>query len=256
MKNGMLIDLTLCVGCDQCVNACKVKNKLPGKVDPVLSDKTWATLETHEQKNGSKQYVRRMCMHCEKPACASVCPVGAFTKTELGAVVYDGKKCIGCRYCMVACPFSVPKYEWSKALPLVKKCNLCYDSLQNGQMPACAKACPTEATLFGERDKLLNIAQLRVNKNPGKYVPHIYGAQEVGGTAVLFLSDVPFEELGFRTDLTKKPLPALTAGIMSVVPNVITLGGLGLFGTYWIINRRMKLAKERLEQEQKQETDK
>jgi len=154
---------------------------------------------------------------------------------------------------MVACPFSVPKYEWEKALPLVKKCDMCYSSLQNGQMTACSKACPTESTLFGEREKLLKIAQMRINKNPDKYVPQIYGSEVIGGTAVLFLSDVPFEELGFRTDLTKKPLPTYTAGIMSIVPNVITLGGLGLFGTYWIINRRMKLAKERLEEEQEKD---
>ena len=248
--NGLLIDFTLCVGCKKCVEACKVQNKLPGKVDPILTDKTWATLETHEKDNGYKTYVRRLCMHCEKPACESVCPVGAFEKTELGAVVYHADKCIGCRYCMVACPFSVPKYQWDKALPFVQKCILCYDLIKDGQMPACASACPTEATLYGEREKLLSIAQMRLTKNPEKYVPHIYGQQEVGGTAVLMLSDVPFEDLGFRTNLTDKPLPSLTAGVMSLVPNIVTLGGLGLFGTWWIINRRIKLAKERLEQEQ------
>jgi formate dehydrogenase iron-sulfur subunit len=248
--NGLLIDFTLCVGCKKCVEACKAQNKLPGKVDPILTDKTWATLETHEKDNGYKTYVRRLCMHCEKPACESVCPVGAFEKTELGAVVYHAEKCIGCRYCMVACPFSVPKFQWDKTFPFVQKCILCYDLIKDGQMPACAAACPTEATLYGEREKLLSIAQMRLTKNPEKYVPHIYGQQEVGGTAVLMLSDVPFEDLGFRTNLTDKPLPSLTAGVMSLVPNIVTLGGLGLFGTWWIINRRIKLAKERLEQEQ------
>lgn len=252
MRKGLLIDLTLCIGCGACVDACKKQNNLPGKIDPILTDKTWATLEIHQQPNGQEIYVRRLCMHCEQPACASVCPVGAFTKTETGAVTYDKKKCIGCRYCMVACPFSVPKYEWDKTLPFVQKCILCYDLVKNGEPTACAKVCPTEATLFGDRDALLETAKRRIRTKPDQYVPHIYGEHEVGGTSVMFLSSVPFEELSFRTDLIKRPLPSLTWGVMTLVPNIVTLGGFGLFGTWWIINRRMKLAKERLELEKKE----
>ncbi len=252
MRKGLLIDLTLCIGCGACVEACKQQNNLPGKVDPILTDKTWATLETHKVASGEEIYVRRLCMHCEQPACASVCPVGAFTKTETGAVIYDRKKCIGCRYCMVACPFSVPKYEWDKTLPFVQKCILCYDLIKEGEQTACAKVCPTEATLFGDRETLLETARRRLRTNPEKYVPYIYGEQEVGGTSVMYLSSVPFEELSFRTDLIKKPLPSLTWGVMTLVPNIITLGGFGLFGTWWIINRRIKLAKERLELENKE----
>lgn len=252
MRKGLLIDLTLCIGCGACVDACKKQNNLPGKIDPILTDKTWATLEIHQQPNGQEIYVRRLCMHCEQPACASVCPVGAFTKTETGAVTYDKKKCIGCRYCMVACPFSVPKYEWDKTLPFVQKCILCYDLVKNGEPTACAKVCPTEATLFGDRDALLETAKRRIRTKPDQYVPHIYGEHEVGGTSVMFLSSVPFEELSFRTDLIKRPLPSLTWGVMTLVPNIVTLGGFGMFGTWWIINRRMKLAKERLELEKKE----
>lgn len=250
MRKGLLIDLTLCIGCGACVEACKKQNNLPGKVDPILTDKTWATLETHQQASGENIYVRRLCMHCEEPACASVCPVGAFTKTETGAVIYDRKKCIGCRYCMVACPFSVPKYEWDKTFPFVQKCILCYDLVKNGEPTACAKVCPTEATLFGDREALLETAKRRLRTNPNQYVTHIYGEYEVGGTSVMFLSSVPFEELSFRTDLIKRPLPSTTWGVMTLVPNVITLGGFALFGTWWIINRRIKLAKERLELEE------
>ena len=250
MRKGLLIDLTLCIGCGACVEACKKQNNLPGKIDPILTDKTWATLETHQKATGEKIFVRRLCMHCEEPACASVCPVGAFTKTETGAVIYDRKKCIGCRYCMVACPFSVPKYEWDKTFPFVQKCILCYDLIKDGEQTACAKVCPTEATLFGDREALRETAKRRLRANPDKYVPYIYGEHEVGGTAVMFLSSVPFEELSFRTDLTKKPLPSTTWGVMTLVPNIVTLGGFALSGTWWIINRRIKLAKERLELEE------
>ena len=249
---GLLIDITLCIGCEACVNACKEQNNLPEKVDPVLTANTWATLETHERTDGDELYVRKLCMHCEDPACASVCPVAAFKKTETGAVIYDSKRCIGCRYCMVACPFSVPKYQWDKQFPFVQKCILCYDQIKEGEQTACAKACPTEATLFGEREDLLKIAKKRIRKNPNNYVPYIYGEHEVGGTSVMFLSSVPFEEIGFRMDLTKKPLPSTTWGVMSLVPNIISLGGLGLFGTWWIINRRIKLAKEKVELEEKE----
>ena len=253
MKKGLLIDLTLCIGCGACTEACKVQNKLPGEVEPELTGYTWASLETHETDEGDEIYVRRLCMHCEEPACASVCPVAAFEKTDTGAVIYKSERCIGCRYCMVACPFSVPKYQWDKTFPFVQKCILCYDLVKNGEQTACAKVCPTEATLFGDRESLLQIARRRIEKDPGKYVDHIYGEHEVGGTSVMFLSNVPFEQLGFRTDLTRKPLPSFTWGVMSLVPNIISLGGLTLFGTWWIINRRMKLARERLEQEQNQE---
>jgi formate dehydrogenase iron-sulfur subunit len=253
MKKGLLIDLTLCIGCEACVEACKVQNELPDEVDEVLTAYTWTTLETYENREGDEGYLRKLCMHCEKPACASVCPVGAFKKNETGAVTYESHKCIGCRYCMVACPFSVPKYQWEKAFPYVQKCILCHDLIKEGEQTACAEACPTEATLFGDRKTILQIAKSRILKDPEKYVDYIFGETEVGGTSVMYLSDVPFEKLGFRTDLIKKPLPSLTWGVMSLVPNIISLGGLGLFGTWWIINRRIKLAKEKLEQQEKSE---
>lgn len=252
MKKGLLIDFTKCIGCGACTKACKAHNNLPGEIEPELTAYTWTTLETHKTNGNDKTFVRKLCMHCEKPACESVCPVGAFEKTETGAVVYHGEKCIGCRYCMVACPFQVPKYQWDKAFPYVQKCILCYDNLKKGEKTACAKACPTEATVFGDRNLLLKIARNRIKENPDKYVDHIYGEHEVGGTSVLLLSGVAFEKLGIRTDLVQKPLPSLTMGVISLVPNIISLGGLGLFGAYWIINRRIKLAKERLE---KEETD-
>src|SRR5512136_276275 len=149
MKVGILTDLTKCVGCEACVWACKEVNGLPREDHArKLSGTTWTAIERHGSVN-----VRRQCMHCEDPACASVCPVAAFQKTKEGRVIYLPDRCMGCPYCMIGCPFGVPKYEWDKALPLVRKCILCYETrVKDGRPPACTSACPTEATIFGERD--------------------------------------------------------------------------------------------------------
>lgn len=180
-------------------------------------------------------------MHCETPTCASVCPVGAFRKTAMGPVVYEKDRCIGCRYCMLACPFQVPRYEWDTLFPRVMKCDMCADRVLEGRPTACAEACPTGATLFGERDELIREAKRRIQASPERYTPHIYGLEEAGGTSVLFLASLPFEHLGFRGDLGKEPLPTLTWEVLSKIPNTILLGGVFLFGIWWITNRRIRL---------------
>jgi ferredoxin len=134
-----------------------------------------------------------MCMHCQDPACASACLVGALKKTALGPVTYDASKCIGCRYCLVACPFSVPRYEWTKLVPFVKKCDMCGARQAQGQAPACVEACPVGASIVGWRDEILEEAERRI-LGDSKYVKHIYGSEEAGGTSVFFISDVPFEK--------------------------------------------------------------
>src|SRR5512146_1296937 len=163
---AILVDITKCVGCRNCEQACKEAHGLALEREPVLS----ATALTVVEQRGEK-FVRRMCMHCQDPACASACPVGALKKTASGPVVYEAGKCMGCRYCMVACPFSVPKYEWSKVIPKIQKCILCPDRVANGQPTACAEACPTGATKFGEREELIKEAQQRLRENPSNYVP-------------------------------------------------------------------------------------
>jgi formate dehydrogenase iron-sulfur subunit len=183
-------------------------------------------------------------MHCQKPSCESVCPVGALEKTDEGPVVYHEERCIGCRYCMVACPFGIPKYEWDKTLPRVQKCILCAPRLAEGEIPACAEICPTEATVFGEREELLREAHRRLLDNPDAYVGRVYGEHEVGGTSVLFLADVNYAQLGFPTALSDEPLPELTWRALRLVPNVVSLGGAFLFGLWWIINRRMDAQRE------------
>ena len=143
---------------------------------------------------------------------------------------------------MVACPFGVPKYEWSKLLPRVQKCTMCPDRVQAGKPTACAEICPTGATQFGERDELIGEAQQRIRDNPGKYVEHIYGVNEVGGTSVLLLSSAPFEQFGYRADLTRDPLPMYTYRVLSRIPDFVPLGGMVLGGVWWITHRREEVA--------------
>ncbi len=237
-KSAILTDLTQCIGCEACALACKEINELP-KDTPLhlLTASTWSAVE---HRNGVN--IRRQCMHCEEPACVSACPVAALEKTASGAVIYDAGKCMGCRYCMVACPFAVPKYEWDKSIPTIQKCILCYETaLSRGAEPACTSACPTGATIFGERDALIREAQNRIAAHPDAYVNHIYGLREAGGTSVLYLSAVPFAELGFPANIMEDAYPKLTWKVLSKIPNIVSTGGVLLLGIWWIINRRIKL---------------
>jgi formate dehydrogenase iron-sulfur subunit len=180
---GILFDVTKCIGCGACRDACRVQNNLPETDDKELSSRTFTVLKTAGELN-----YRRLCMHCLDPTCASVCPVGAFRKTAAGPVIYAAERCMGCRYCMVACPFGVPRYEWDKPLPLVRKCTMCSDRVLAGGVTACSEACPTAATLFGDHDTLIKEARARIAAEPGKYVDRIYGVEEAGGTSVLYIS--------------------------------------------------------------------
>jgi len=236
MKPGILTDLTRCVRCKACVYACKEINGLPKDDPDYLTAKTWTTVQARQGVN-----VRRHCMHCLEPACVSVCPVGALRKTQEGPVTYEEKRCMGCRYCMVACPFGVPKYEWDKALPRVQKCIFCHEKrLQAGKQPACTEVCPAQASIFGDRDGLIRDARQRIQSNPGRYVDRIYGLEEAGGTSVLYLSGVPFEQLGFPSGVRREPYPKLTWEILSKIPDLGMVGGACLLGVWWIINRRME----------------
>jgi formate dehydrogenase iron-sulfur subunit len=241
MSKALLYDATQCIGCKQCEQACAEQNKLPYDEKVAAEEQQSAHKFTVVLAKNDK-FMRRLCMNCADPACASVCPVGALRKTAAGPVIYEEDRCMGCRYCMVACPFGVPKYEWSKVLPRVQKCTMCPDRVLAGKPTACAEICPTGATKFGERDELIAEAQQRIRENPGTYVPHIYGLNEVGGTSVLLLSSVPFEEFGYRTDMTRDPLPLYTYRVLSRIPDFIPLGGMVLGGIWWITHRREEVA--------------
>ena len=233
MSHALLLDTTRCIGCGACSAACKEQNGLPLEIDEITTAYTYTVVEKRAGVN-----VRRMCMHCLSPTCVSVCPVGAMRKTPEGPVLYDAKRCIGCRYCIQACPFDVPKYQWDKAIPVVGKCAMCAPRLAAGLPTACASVCPTGATAFGERDELFRVARERMAAEPSRYVNHIYGLDEAGGTSVLLLSGVPFAQLGLRENLPKQPLGQLTWAVLSHVPDIVTLGGALLYGIYWITRRR------------------
>ena len=241
MSKAILYDATLSIGCKSCEQACAEKNHLAYD----------ATIAEEQQQSEHKftvvlqkddKYMRRMCMNCEEPACASACPVGALHKTAAGPVVYDAYKCIGCRYCMTACAFSVPKYEWGSLNPKVRKCIMCPDRVANGQPTACAEACPTGATKFGEREDLVREAQDRIRANPNNYVNHIYGLNEVGGTSVLLLSSVDFTQFGLPGNLPTDPLPGRTLRVLEKIPDFVPLWGLVLGGVYWVSHRREEVA--------------
>ena len=241
MSKALLYDATVCIGCKQCEQACAEKNKLRYD-DTVAAEERQSDHKYTAVLSKGDKFMRRLCMNCQDPACASVCPVGALRKTADGPVTYDENKCMGCRYCMVACPFGVPKYEWGKVLPRVQKCTMCADRVAAGKQTACADICPTGATKFGNRDELILEAQQRIRDNPGQYINHIYGLTEVGGTSVLLLSSVPFAEFGYRADLSTDPLPILTYRVLSRIPDFVPLGGMLLGGVWWITHRREEVA--------------
>lgn len=238
-SRALLFDVTRCIGCGACAQACKQVHGFPGTGEETELD---AVTYTVVLDKGDDRFLRRMCMQCADPACASACPVSALARSDLGPVTYDASKCLGCRYCMVACPFSVPRYEWSKAVPEVRKCDGCLERQKQGLPNACAEACPAEATVAGTREELLTEAHRRIAENPAGYYPQVFGELEVGGTNVLILSPVPFEQLGLPAGLGHEPLPNLTWAALTRIPSVVGLGCVGLSAIYWITHRRQEVA--------------
>jgi formate dehydrogenase iron-sulfur subunit len=232
---ALLVDITKCIGCRSCEQACREAHGQPKEQPAKLTATSFTVIEDHGDK-----FVRRMCQHCQQPACASACLVGALEKSPLGPVTYNEKKCMGCRYCMLACPYQVPKYEWSKLAPYMRKCDMCYERVRAGQKTVCAEACPAEATVFGARSELLREARKRMDENPA-YVRHVYGESELGGTSLLYLSDVPFEKLGFVIPPADKPMPMLSAAVLGEAPTVVLVGGALLAGLHWITRRRREV---------------
>ena len=239
--NAVLVDTADCAGCRVCEAACATAHGLPV---PDLSDysvieqertmttESWTVVNQHETTNGPI-CVKQQCMHCAQPACAAACLTKAMLKTEEGPVIWRAEKCMGCRYCMISCPFDVPRFEFDSPVPTIQKCNQCWERLQEGEQPACVESCEEEgggALLFGTRRELIDEARTRIYRRPGRYVHQIYGEREVGGTGYLYLSSVPFEELGFRTDLGQRPYPEYTKGFLYAVPLILVLWPAILYG--------------------------
>ncbi|HAF45044.1 MAG TPA: hydrogenase 2 operon protein HybA [Gallionellaceae bacterium] len=237
---GLLYDSTLCIGCKACVAACKDVNDMPPEFSsesqlwdtPLdISGKTLNVIKVYQDGNSATKdsekdgfaYMKVSCLHCVDPSCVSACPVSAMTKDPVtGIVGYDKDACIGCRYCVAACPFGVPRFQYDTPLPQISKCQLCKHRIGEGKYAACAEVCPTGATLYGKVKTLKAEAKRRVALKPGeetsfprgnldthdqsphtakaaKYLPQVYGEKEVGGTQMLKLSAVPFEKLGMPT---------------------------------------------------------
>jgi Fe-S-cluster-containing dehydrogenase component len=242
---GLLFDGTLCIGCRACMAACKEANGMPAEHNAVFPDsdaaywdapldisgRTLNVIKAYRSGTGAQKdqvedgfaFTKVSCLHCVDPSCVSACPVSAMTKDErTGIVSYNVDACIGCRYCVAACPFGVPRFTFEQAYPKISKCQLCQHRLPEGNYAACAEVCPTGATLFGPvTDLEAEIARRRALTPgerttfprgriggddryvglAGRYVDHVYGEHEIGGTQVRHLSGVPFELLD------KPPLP-------------------------------------------------
>ncbi len=253
---GVLVDTFTCIGCRKCEWACNQQNQLPNQGIKAFDDKSvfrvhrrpsdvaYTMVNTYPDENSLEgvRYMKVQCMHCNDPACASACIVGAFRKSEKGPVTYDAWKCMGCRYCMVACPFQIPAYEYRNALaPQVRKCQFCHDLItKEGKKPACVDICPNEALTFGTRRELLELAHERIRQVPGRYIDHVYGEHEAGGTSWLYLASADFAQ----TELPKLdsiPIPEHTEPIQhgvfkSFVPPIALYGLLAL--TMYSLKRR------------------
>ncbi|MBI5967050.1 MAG: 4Fe-4S dicluster domain-containing protein [Deltaproteobacteria bacterium] len=248
---AMLTDLTRCVGCRSCERACIKASNLPMPKIGFFADvsvfqqkrrpdaQSYTVVNLYENRKWRKPVYRKLqCNHCSEPACASACLVGALKKTPEGAVIYDEEVCIGCRYCMTACPFYIPAFEYFNASsPAIRKCNMCYHRIVNGMTPACAEACGVQAITFGKRNKLIKLARERIRTWPDRYIDHIYGEYEAGGTDWLHISPVPFEELDFPMGLGTTPFPEFTREFLAAVPFVLVVWP-ALFGGIYAFSRR------------------
>jgi Fe-S-cluster-containing dehydrogenase component len=230
---GVLVDTTLCVGCRTCEEACAQANGLPV---PDIEGPGWEDVFDYERNPSVTQFsvvnrfdsaeevfVKRQCMHCNQPACAAACLTKAMLKTEEGPVIWREDKCMGCRFCMLSCPFNVPTFEYDSPVPRIRKCHLCFERLGEGEQPACVEECPEEAIVFGTRRELLDEARTRIYSDPDSYVHHIYGEHEAGGTGWLYLASVPFDQLGFNTDIEMEAYPELAKGFLYSVAVVFLL---------------------------------
>jgi formate dehydrogenase iron-sulfur subunit len=261
---AILYDSTLCIGCRACELACNEENQLGRAIEEIFAGCAFqdnralaadvfscVTQHADDADPSNVAFGKAQCMHCLDPACASVCPVGAMEKTREGPVVWHPELCLGCRYCMMACPFEVPRFEWDSPNPRIRKCTMCHERVRAGERPACVEICPSGALAFGSRDELLSEAQRRIAERPREYVHHVYGQYEAGGTSVLHLAAKPFDELGYKAGLPEVSPVAATRPAMATIPFV--LNGLALFVgvSAWLTRRKGKLEPLRGKEEEK-----
>lgn len=254
-RMGVLVDTTVCIGCRKCEWACKTAHNL--YTPPLESyddrsvfksmrrpdDKALTVVNEYPAKDFSSfpVNVKVQCMHCDKPACVSACIVGAISKEENGSVIWDTDKCIGCRYCMVACPFQIPAFEFEKAFhPEIRKCDFCFERTKEGLLPACVEICPMEVLTYGRREDLVDLAHQKISLYPEKYINHVFGEHEVGGTSWMYLASRDFSELQFpKLDNNTAPgvSEAIQHGIFAYFVPPLALYAL-LGGVMWLNKNR------------------
>jgi Fe-S-cluster-containing dehydrogenase component len=261
---GVLVDLSRCVGCRSCEAACNKEQNLPAPEKPFndfsvfdeihhgqkrRTDETRYTIVNRYDIPGREHPLFRkiQCNHCLEPACLTSCFVNAYTKTPEGAVIYDSSVCVGCRTCMVACPFYIPTFRYSSAFkPRIMKCVFCHDTrLTKGLPPACVEACPQEALTFGRRTDLVAAGKQRIRENPGRYIDHLYGEHEAGGTSWMYLSPAPFEQVGIDTTVPKEPILNYVKDFLSIVPMVLTIWPALFAGFHLLATRKDKMAEQK-----------
>jgi formate dehydrogenase iron-sulfur subunit len=252
MSFAILTDTTRCTGCERCVDACVEVNRLDEDVryrwrqPDGLSGHRYCSVVQID----AYHWVRKQCRHCLEPACVAACPVGALHRTEDGPIVYDRDICMGCRYCMMACPYQIPRYMWEQTVPYISKCTMCWEAMRRGEIeqPACTEACPEQATqFFTSREQALAEARRRIAAHPGRYFEdRIWGEHEVGGTSVVYISDIDLGILaGHRhRPLGDEPFPHFTERIMTTVPTTFVAVTAAMAGTYAFIKRRDRVMAE------------
>ncbi len=258
---GLLHDTTLCVGCRSCEKGCADVNELPAPPpldDPSVFEEKRGVTDTaftvvnqyrSETEDSPAVFRKHQCMHCQEPSCAAVCFVKAFRKTPEGAVVYDPDVCVGCRYCMMACPYYATGYEYEDAFtPRVRKCTLCYPRIKEGLNPGCADACPNGAIVFGKRKDLIKLARERFRKAPDRYIDHVFGEHEFGGTSWMTLAgpSAPFSDMGLPEDAGPGPLPELSSNFLSIVPLIVAIYPGLLAGFYAFSKRKDKITRDKV----------
>ena len=272
---GVLHDMTRCIGCRKCEEGCNKANKLPAPEKPfsdmsVLDKRrrttptAWTVVNKWDMGEGKFAFRKQQCFHCNDPACASACFTKCYQKQPNGAVIYDGSQCVGCRYCMVACPFYVPSFEYGEPFdPVIKKCTFCFDRLKEGKLPGCVESCTMDALTFGRRKDLIKIARKRIEAEPEKYLDYVYGEHDAGGTAWMVLMPKPKDlpqcstgnaaeakdaakRAGLDTTLGNQPMAEYTYGALGAVPMIIAFWPVLFGGAYGMTKRREAIAKANL----------
>jgi formate dehydrogenase iron-sulfur subunit len=255
--HAYLFDAVRCIGCRACMVACSVENNIEMDKTRIWVAGRGVMGEYPILERASMVY---HCMHCNEPDCLSACPVGAYSKRSDGPVEYNPKKCIGCRYCMNACPFGVPHFDYDKGLidgAFIDKCTFCPQRIDEGVEPACVATCPPDALEYGEREELLKIAHERIAAHPDRYIDHVYGEFENGGTSYLIISHVPFADLGLP-DLPEKPVNEVSETLVGLSLPVGLVWGAALTAVaagVHAYNRKNKAAPTQEHNEQQEEKE-